>query len=316
MADLFILTQESRKCFSNFEKELLLELVKSKISIIENKKTNKVSQKEKLSAWKEVETNFNSTPGVIKRSGKQLIQCYRNMKKRAIKAARSGERVSLFKTEGGTLEIIQDSVSEKLVSMNVLPTPTYTEFDCDATYCTQKDDTEVDVKPSGIEINLLESAQLTGPELPEDNSASGDIQESDKVPYRKQPEENNLSTNTQLPDIRSSQISTPIRSLSTSRSYRPKYRFIRSQKKQLVSKSSLEAATALAKAKTKAVEEQHKLTLSHMQEEHDIKLKILEKQLSIQDKILNILHNNPSLLSSHIFNTGNSPNMQIFEKKL
>ena len=78
---------ESRKIFTRFECELLLELVKKYEHVIESKETNKVTSIKKNEAFMAIEKEFNATIGVTRRSAIQLRQKYLNIKKKAVKSS-------------------------------------------------------------------------------------------------------------------------------------------------------------------------------------------------------------------------------------
>lgn len=71
--------------FSNLEKIKLIELVEREKSIIENKKTDNISTKDKETCWKNItkELNSNSTSGY--RDIACLKHCWDNLKKKTRK---------------------------------------------------------------------------------------------------------------------------------------------------------------------------------------------------------------------------------------
>lgn len=77
---------------SNFNKEevrLLTELVTKHRSIIENKKTDAVTNKEKEAAWEKIARMFNASSGVASRNAKTLKLKYESLKKEAKKKWRN-----------------------------------------------------------------------------------------------------------------------------------------------------------------------------------------------------------------------------------
>ncbi|XP_049861767.1 myb/SANT-like DNA-binding domain-containing protein 3 [Schistocerca gregaria] len=84
--------------FSKYEIDVLLELVGANASVLENKKTDGCSLKEQA-MWSHVEAQFNSTPGVTKRSCDRLKTCYESMKRRLRKDL-AEEKVEVYKTGG------------------------------------------------------------------------------------------------------------------------------------------------------------------------------------------------------------------------
>lgn len=76
--------KSQRKRSSNYtirERELLLSLVEKYITIIENKKTNAVFNKQKILCWENVAKDFNALQTSGLRTGAQLKACYEQMKK-------------------------------------------------------------------------------------------------------------------------------------------------------------------------------------------------------------------------------------------
>lgn len=123
-----------RKHFSTFEKELLLELTKKNLGVIENKKTNAVSIKEKQETWKKIGTEFNSIPGVTPRTSKQLWDCYKNLKKKAVKE-RAKNKIEIYKTGGGISDALQtDVLGERILAMGVITEPLENQCDSNAPY--------------------------------------------------------------------------------------------------------------------------------------------------------------------------------------
>ena len=75
-----------RIIFSNFEKNILRELVDEHREILECKKNDWRSIKMKTETWNAIAEEFNSQPGVNHKDCKQLKKCWENMKARAKKA--------------------------------------------------------------------------------------------------------------------------------------------------------------------------------------------------------------------------------------
>lgn len=109
---------EKRKRSGNFtteEKNLLIELVEKYKGILENKKTNAVTQREKDSMWEKVSNIFNSQNLNVPRSAESLKKLWHNQKQEARKAA-AQNRQERFKTGGGpaTLEATSDLVDKTI----------------------------------------------------------------------------------------------------------------------------------------------------------------------------------------------------------
>ncbi|XP_055842578.1 uncharacterized protein LOC129909529 [Episyrphus balteatus] len=87
--------------FSSSEKSLLLHCVYEERGVIENKKTDAATWKDKESAWLRIETNFNSQSGAsCYRSGESLKRFYANYKGETRKEA-AQEKFSCLQTGGG-----------------------------------------------------------------------------------------------------------------------------------------------------------------------------------------------------------------------
>ncbi|XP_068083010.1 myb/SANT-like DNA-binding domain-containing protein 3 [Anabrus simplex] len=109
----------SKKRSVNFtakEKDDLVDIVLSRYkNIIENKRTDMVTSKLKEKAWKEIETEFNSSSMGVQRDWKSLRLCYENIKKRTKKSL-ANEKTELHKTGGGSAVISTlSSTEEKLI---------------------------------------------------------------------------------------------------------------------------------------------------------------------------------------------------------
>lgn len=117
--------------FSVFEKELLIELVTKYKEIIECKKTNGMTIKEKDDTWEKIGLEFNCNAHVTPRTAKQLRQFYKNMK-RSAKKARSEERLERYKTGGGQCTTKVDESVLSLIEDQI--EPNCNAYDCDAEY--------------------------------------------------------------------------------------------------------------------------------------------------------------------------------------
>ncbi|KAI4463168.1 hypothetical protein MML48_4g00008079 [Holotrichia oblita] len=96
--------EAKRQRASNFtadERVALLNIVKNYKHILENKKTDAITWREKEGIWLRIEKEFNATsPACINRSQEQLRKCYENQKKIVRKIA-ANNRLNLCKTGGG-----------------------------------------------------------------------------------------------------------------------------------------------------------------------------------------------------------------------
>lgn len=120
--------------FSELEKETVLELVEKEKHIIEDKRNDgrMVAKKEK--AWESLTRDFNSRPGVNKRTTPQLKRLWKNLKGKAKKSL-AEERKSRKETGGGAEVTSVDSISQKVIS--ITPQQIFSlrnTFDDDATF--------------------------------------------------------------------------------------------------------------------------------------------------------------------------------------
>ena len=88
--------------FSKYEEQLLISLVEKYKTIIESKKSNSVTWKDKEKAWLKIESEFNSKNNDNTfRSVKHLKEKYNNLKKNTKKKF-AIEKMNISKTGGGS----------------------------------------------------------------------------------------------------------------------------------------------------------------------------------------------------------------------
>lgn len=104
--------------FNNAEIQLIVSLVERYKQIIENKKTDAVTNKDKESAWKKIKSSFNSCEiSTTERSWKTLKLKYEGIKKTAKKKS-SVQRQEMYRTGGGSSNAPEFSnVEEKVLSI-------------------------------------------------------------------------------------------------------------------------------------------------------------------------------------------------------
>nr|CAD7460853.1 unnamed protein product [Timema tahoe] len=102
--------------FTSNERVLLLYLLEEYVSIIENKKTDAVTSKQKEAAWKSLADDFNKNTTCVQRSSEQLKIYYENYKRR-VKKATADDKVELYKTGGGTFTKQLDDEGAKLMAL-------------------------------------------------------------------------------------------------------------------------------------------------------------------------------------------------------
>ncbi|KAF5281907.1 hypothetical protein FQR65_LT14433 [Abscondita terminalis] len=104
---------KKRKNFTHFEKNVLLDLISEKKTIIENKKTDGTTNEEKAKAWKHVTESYNSSAQTGCRSIKQLKELYAILKRTARKNL-AADRAEHFKTGGGSMTPKTTDLDEKV----------------------------------------------------------------------------------------------------------------------------------------------------------------------------------------------------------
>lgn len=125
---ILIMDQASKRFrssnFTNEEKIVCLNIIKNYRGILECKKTDSVTWKDKENAWNKVEAEFNSlAPGGTIRSKESLRKFYENKKKQTRKLA-ALEKLNLTQTGGGpstskiddpTFDLTMSILNEKTV---------------------------------------------------------------------------------------------------------------------------------------------------------------------------------------------------------
>ncbi|XP_045460122.1 uncharacterized protein LOC123670654 [Harmonia axyridis] len=104
-----VLKKRSRSTnYTSREKFLLLTLITKSKHIIENKKTNSITWRDKEAAWKKICVEFNAqTPEGIPRKKESLKKFYENIKKTKRKERANG-KMELFKIEEKKSQLISD----------------------------------------------------------------------------------------------------------------------------------------------------------------------------------------------------------------
>ena len=120
--------------FTLYEKQVLIDLVSKRKSVVENNKTDAISAEQKIAAWSQLATEFNSTPKVHQRSAVNLRTGYDNLKRNSKKNAAT-EKVRVHKTGGGDSPSRLSTVDEKVLALlGPRITPLTNPFDSDAEY--------------------------------------------------------------------------------------------------------------------------------------------------------------------------------------
>lgn len=107
----------ARKKISDREKELLFKLILNRKSILENKKTDKISNKQKNESWIKLCEEYNSQSN-NKKTVIQLQSIYKNSKKQ-IRDEIARDRAESLKTGGGPFagRLEETSTNAELISI-------------------------------------------------------------------------------------------------------------------------------------------------------------------------------------------------------
>ncbi|XP_075168381.1 myb/SANT-like DNA-binding domain-containing protein 3 [Haematobia irritans] len=128
------MNQQKRKRGKNFtatEETLLIELVEENKAVLENKKSDAVTWKQKADAWEKLSQQFSSQTGEI-RPWKALRDKYENLK-RQTKVELAAEKRETYRTGGGVrANSSVSAISEKISGMiGQSGTGLYNPFDND-----------------------------------------------------------------------------------------------------------------------------------------------------------------------------------------
>lgn len=147
---------------TTFEREALLELTVKYRSLVENKRTDATSSKEKLRGWRLIEEEFNSLGDTTYRSWQNLKKSWENVKHSARKAS-SLSRSHCFATGGGgprreVGDAFLDKVDTLMPHINLRLS---SEFDSDG-FVSQREDGQCDTVDTSLTIiQDGESSELT-----------------------------------------------------------------------------------------------------------------------------------------------------------
>ncbi|XP_025267833.1 myb/SANT-like DNA-binding domain-containing protein 4 [Camponotus floridanus] len=141
--------------FSNKETETLVLIVQQFKNIIECKRTDATTWREKDAAWEKVAAEFNSNSGEIFRTKKTLKAKYEDLKK-SIKKKLAHNRMEKFKTGGGKPEIRPlTGIEENILSMlpsSVEGLPSI--WDSDRETCKEKATPDITPEMQSVENNI------------------------------------------------------------------------------------------------------------------------------------------------------------------
>lgn len=114
------------------QKSVLIKIIKKHKNVIENKKTDYVTNIEKKRAWKAVTQEFNAQT-TIPRSEQQIKTCFNNIKKK-YRQDLAAQKRDVFQTGGGpsTVTVHENPDLAELVEKSV--TPMFNPYDDDAVF--------------------------------------------------------------------------------------------------------------------------------------------------------------------------------------
>lgn len=108
---------------SSQQRKLLISLVKKYKQIVENKKTDMVTNLQKKECWEKISCEFNAAQVGGNKTGKQLKTCFNNIKLRYKKEASEKKR-DLYQTGGGPSRVndfVEDPDLGELVEPSITP---------------------------------------------------------------------------------------------------------------------------------------------------------------------------------------------------
>ncbi|XP_069684686.1 myb/SANT-like DNA-binding domain-containing protein 3 [Periplaneta americana] len=270
--------------FSQFENDILIDIITKYKQVIENKKTDGISIKEKDETWKKVEADFNSIAGVTLRNHENLKTYYENVKRKTRKMY-AEEKVQLYKTGGGSFKPSSSGSMEKVMAL-IEPTinPLPNQHDSDAPYqdVTQVLDLPCDVVMDGNSVDTAVEEMSSPTPLAEPPSPQA-------VPL----------TSTAVPSIASIVVSpnltVPPRSLSTPQT--SKHRVPKMKTPRAAISNACETRISLFEQQIEIMKREHskemeikELQLSSLKE--DVKIK--EMKFSVLKEKLKYWQNNNS----------------------
>ncbi|KAB0797133.1 hypothetical protein PPYR_08127 [Photinus pyralis] len=184
--------------YSTDEKNVLFSIICDYKGIIECKKTNAVTWKEKEATWEKISCKFNAqSPGGVYRNVTSLKKCYENAKKTVRKNV-AHERLEYIKTGGGTPNTIVDDKNEDLILSIVNPKTVvgiHNTFDCDMVMECLPEDIAISTTMSheALPVSNLEAPSTSASEMAPE--AEEDVDWGDyKVAHLKTPVNKALQT--------------------------------------------------------------------------------------------------------------------------
>ncbi|KAK4885090.1 hypothetical protein RN001_001361 [Aquatica leii] len=111
-----LIKRQKGKNFSDNEISLLIDVVSKFIVIVENKKTDGSTVKDKNDCWQRIADEFNASALEASRSAGQLKTYYDNFKRKTRKQ-NADDKAEFYKTGGGSFTKNLGPCGERLISM-------------------------------------------------------------------------------------------------------------------------------------------------------------------------------------------------------
>ncbi|KAI4466137.1 hypothetical protein MML48_3g00005953 [Holotrichia oblita] len=130
--------------FTEAEKDAIINISIKYRNIIENKRTDGISNKQKNIAWENIAKEYNALGINVIRTSKQLRTFYDNLKKK-LKRRCADEKVELYKTGGGTMKVppIVPAEEKLLDSLKETFHPMPNAYDSSSSYFEEQQTYEV-----------------------------------------------------------------------------------------------------------------------------------------------------------------------------
>lgn len=121
------------KNFTPLEEEILINILEGVNHILENKETNASSVEEKKKAWERVTELYNTANSVTRRTTKQLIAKYKNIKAASRKRI-ADEKLETYITGGGKKKVWASETDARLKASGAVIQRLQNPYDSDALY--------------------------------------------------------------------------------------------------------------------------------------------------------------------------------------
>ncbi|GFR22707.1 myb_DNA-bind_5 domain-containing protein [Trichonephila clavata] len=250
----------SKIYFTQFEKELVLELMKPHLHIIECKETNAVSSLKKSEAYTEIARQFNDTDGVVNpRTPQPIRQCYLNLKKRMSK--KSGIlRQERRRTGGGEVhkeaeltDFEMRFLEEPILTLPLTATVRKSKFQVKSPYTPSTSNSASLIPP----VSLQSTDKITEYDCSSDPSNTG--------------------------------MDTPKPTPKIERPLKETLSMFRKRGKKATAPSAAARVAA-------CIEDEHRLNIKHMEEEHKLRMELLRAQIEVQNSLLATLKDNHTII--------------------